>query len=407
VTTTYDTDPAAGEPGEPTPGRGTPWRLKPLTVAAVSSLSAGAIHAAAIGAHAETPPAARVFVAAAAFQVGWGAVALTRQTKRVAYVGAIGNAALFIGWVLAKTKGLNFISGLDSVEPIQIADGLCAALALLSTVAASLVFLGVRPRQGRPILAGTVVALLALSAVPGMVEAGKHVHGGHTDGPATVVVAADGQAQVVNNAAAVVPPKPFDPTKPIDLGGVAGVTPEEQARAENLIALTLIRLPQWTDSAVAEAKGFHSIGDGVTGYEHLINWSYINDDKTLDPDYPESLVYHIVNGKRVLESAMYMLPPGSTLDSVPDIGGALTQWHIHDNLCFTNDPVAPHVAGLTDSKGNCSAPTVKLQPVPMIHVWIVPKPCGPFAALEGVGAGQVKPGETHACDHVHGSTQGL
>jgi hypothetical protein len=405
VTATLDNPSAAGEP-DPTPERRGRWRLQPLTVAAVSSLSAGAIHAAAIGSHAETPPAARVFVATAAFQVGWGAVALTRRTKRVAYIGAIGNAALFIGWVLAKTKGLNFISGLDEVEPIQFADGLCAALALLSTVSASLVFLGVRPRQGRPILAGTVVALLALSAVPGMVEAGKHVHGGHTH-EQTVVVAAGGQAQVVNNVAAVVPPKPYDPSKPIDLGGVAGVTPEEQARAENLIAITLIRLPQWADSSVAEAKGYHTIGDGVTGYEHLINWSYINDDKILDPDYPESLVYHIVNGKRVLESAMYMLPPGSTLDSVPDIGGALTQWHIHDNLCFTNDPVSPHVAGLTDSKGNCSSPTVKLEPVPMIHVWIVPKPCGPFAALEGVGAGQVKPGETHACDHVHGNTQGL
>ena len=40
----------------------------------------------------------------------------------------------------------------------------------------------------------------------------------------------------------------------------------------------------------------------------------------------------------------------------------------------------------------------------MIHVWIQKHPCGPFAALEGVGAGQVKPGETAACDHAHGAT---
>ena len=33
---------------------------------------------------------------------------------------------------------------------------------------------------------------------------------------------------------------------------------------------------------------------------------------------------------------------------MPDIGGALMQWHIHDNLCFTDDPVAPLVAGVTD-----------------------------------------------------------
>ncbi len=29
----------------------------------------------------------------------------------------------------------------------------------------------------------------------------------------------------------------------------------------------------------------------------------------------------------------------------------------------------------------------------MIHVWITPHPCGPFAALEGVGAGQIAAGE--------------
>ena len=54
----------------------------------------------------------------------------------------------------------------------------------------------------------------------------------------------------------------YDPTKPIDLSGVEGVTPEQQAYAENLVAMTLVHLPQWADPAVAEAAGFHSIGDG-------------------------------------------------------------------------------------------------------------------------------------------------
>ncbi len=40
----------------------------------------------------------------------------------------------------------------------------------------------------------------------------------------------------------------------------------------------------------------------------------------------------------------------------------------------------------------------------MIHVWTVAHPCGPFAALEGIGAGQIKPGETRLCDHAHGGT---
>ena len=73
-------------------------------------------------------------------------------------------------------------------------------------------------------------------------------------------------------AAPVVAPKPYDPTQPIDLGGVAGVTPEQQAAAENLIALNVVRLPQWSDYRIAEAAGFHSIGDALTGHEHFIQW---------------------------------------------------------------------------------------------------------------------------------------
>jgi hypothetical protein len=99
---------------------------------------------------------------------------------------------------------------------------------------------------------------------------------------------------------------------------------------------------------------------------------------------------------------MYMLPDDVPLADVPNIGGALMQWHIHDNLCFTDDPVAPKVAGLVNGQGECNPPLVKFRPAPMIHVWITPHRCGPFAALEGVGAGQIEEGEERLCDHDHG-----
>lgn len=198
-------------------------------------------------------------------------------------------------------------------------------------------------------------------------------------------------------------PKPYDPTLPIDLSGTPGVTPQQQAAAENLIAVTLVRLPQWSDYKVAEAAGFRSIGDGLTGHEHFINWEWIDDDIVLDPDRPESLVYEPQpDGSKKLVSAMYMLQPSVALEDVPDIGGALMQWHIHDNLCFSKGE-GPRVAGVTSVGGTCPEGLQKLQPAPMIHVWITPHKCGPFAALEGVGAGQVKPGETTLCDHAHGS----
>jgi hypothetical protein len=223
-----------------------------------------------------------------------------------------------------------------------------------------------------------------------------HVHG--TAGDASSTGAATGE-QV-----AAVAPRAYDPSGPIDLSGTPGVTPQQQAFAENLVAVTLVDLPQWADPTVAEAAGFRSIGDAATGHEHFINWAWINDDVVLDPDHPESLVYEPQpDGTRRLVSAMYMLPDSYTLADVPDWGGALMQWHIHDNLCFDTSGAAPRVGGLTDADGGCTAPLIKLGESPMIHVWITPNECGPFAALEGVGAGQVIEGEERLCDHVHGS----
>jgi hypothetical protein len=204
-------------------------------------------------------------------------------------------------------------------------------------------------------------------------------------------------------AAPSVEPKPYDPTQPIDLGGVDGVTPEQQAAAENLVAVTLVRLPQWSDYRDAEAAGFHSIGDAGTGHEHFIQWDWINDDIALDPDKPESLVYAPQpDGSKKLVSAMYMLPDTVALEDVPNIGGPLMQWHIHDNLCFTTGEV-PKVAGVTNAAGGCPTGLQKFRPSPMIHVWITPHRCGPFAALEGVGAGSIADGEERLCDHAHGA----
>jgi hypothetical protein len=216
--------------------------------------------------------------------------------------------------------------------------------------------------------------------------AAGHDHGGAAEG---------------ENASAT---RPYDPTQPIDLGGVEGVTAEQQAFAENLVATNVVRLPQWSDPAVAEAAGFHSIGDAATGHEHYVQWDWINDDVWLDPDAPESLVYEPQpDGSKKLVSAMYMLPDDMTLDEIPDWGGRLMQWHVHNDLCFTDDPVAPQVAGLRTPNGACQPPLVARPQAPMIHVWITPHPCGPFAALEGVGAGAIQPGEERWCDHAHGS----
>jgi hypothetical protein len=197
-------------------------------------------------------------------------------------------------------------------------------------------------------------------------------------------------------------PVPYDPSKPIDLGGTPGVTKAEQTRAETLLRNTIADIPQFSDPAAAEAKGYRTIGDSITGDEHYVNWSYVNDSSILDPNKPESLVYEMKDNKKTLVAAMFMLPYGSGFRDVPDVGGPLTQWHVHGDLCLTDDPVQKFVSTLTTTDGSCPPHTTKAGNTPMLHVWIVPNPCGPFAALEGVGAGQVPAGQTRLCDTAHG-----
>jgi hypothetical protein len=99
---------------------------------------------------------------------------------------------------------------------------------------------------------------------------------------------------------------------------------------------------------------------------------------------------------------MYQLPFGRRFADVPDVGGPLTQWHVHANLCLTNDPQQKILAGFTAISGSCPPGTSKASNTPMLHVWVVPTPCGPFAALEG-GTGQVPAGQTRRCDTRYAS----
>jgi hypothetical protein len=424
-------------------------RLPGVATAAVFSMGAGLVHAGAIGIHAEHVTLARLFIIVSVFQLAFGMATLLRPTRWLAAITAVGNLLAVAAWLTTRLTGISWIEGLETREAAQFADTACAILGLVAgglALTAALVGWHRAPDLGVTRGSTFPAMVVAAIAVPALFSGATHVHN-HTvstasgatvideslphvhnaDGTVTVTdesaphdhgsggaaVAAtadttDGAATattVHTHAPAAVPTVPYDPTKPIDLSGVAGVTPEEQARAENLVAITVVRLPQWSDPAVAEAAGFHSIGDAITGFEHYINWDWINDNDVLDPDHPESLVYiPQPDGTKRLVSAMFMLPDTTSLAEVPDVGGALTQWHIHDNLCFTKDPVAPRVAGITDANGGCPASLQKFPAAPMIHVWITPNVCGPFAALEGVGAGQILPGQQRLCDHVHGAS---
>jgi hypothetical protein len=402
----------------------TPSDSSLITVAAIASLAAGAIHAAAIGVHSEHRAAVIAFTLVAAFQLGWGALALRHPGRVLALAGVIGHVAAFGGWVTAKTSGIGFVAGIDQAEAVQFADAAAAGLAVVA-VAATLVGVLRLVDSGsgswaHPRLASGAAVLAVALTVPAMVSAGEHRHQSDHGHDEEVAHAAADEAGHVHDdshdhdgdeghgeaghddvhAASPVPPKPYHPDLPIDLSGVEGVTPEQQARAENLVAVTLLRLPRFADFREAEAAGYRSIGDGFTGHEHFINPELLEDGRILDPDFPESLVYSTEGGQRTLVAAMYMLERGATLDDVPDLGGALTQWHVHDDLCFNTEG---RVAGLVEPGADCQPPLVNGVRSPMIHVWIIPHECGPFASLEGVAGGQIAEGEERLCDHAHGA----
>lgn len=380
-----------------------------LAVAALASIGAGAIHATAVGVHGEHRQTAVAFVVVALFQIGWGVLALVRSRARVGLLGAAGNAVALGGWVMAKTSGIGFVDGLEQAESVQFTDALAAgfaAVAVLGSLAGLVGRLG-WARSPQPVLMGvSVVATLGL-ALPAMVVAGDHDHaggGGHGDHEAAGGDDHDDHDDGHGgHEAAVVPPEPFDGTLPVDLSGAEGVASEEQADAEALLTRTIERLPQFADTQTAYDRGYRSIGDALTGVEHYVNWRYVDDDKLLDPDYPESLVYEVDGDERTLVAAMYMLTSEDTLETVPDIGGPLIQWHVHEDLCYMGEENAWTLGDVAMPPEECRPGTFHFEnPAPMMHAWIVPHPCGPFAALEGVGGGQIPEGEERACDHAHG-----
>ena len=414
-----------GEPASPPTSRPVPPRVSASGSSAMRqylrwglamlSLGAAGIHFAVMSDHFNlTWYHGSFFAATAWLQLAWAVAIVVKPSRRLLVAGIIGNLVVAEIWLVSRTIGIPFGPESGVAEAASFSDVLCTILEV-GIVAGSAALLKprfldrpVRNAAALPGVAGVgvlVAALATLSLTPAFASGHSHGAAGHSHGATDGAAAAAGHTHTHGTGAAsaqpsaAVPPHPFDPALPIDLSGVPGVSPQQQARAENLLAATVMRLPQWSDPAYDTAHGFFSIGDGVTGVEHYVNAGFMGDDTILDPDKPESLVFDTRVSPKRLVAAMYMATPGTTLASVPDIGGPLTQWHIHNNLCFN---AQGRVAGLTKADGSCAGNLQKGPLTPMIHVWIdKAHPCGQFAALEGIGGGQIAPGETVACDHVH------
>jgi hypothetical protein len=362
--------------------------------AGLASVGAGSIHLAAAGIHAEQPSLARIFVILGAAQLIAGLVLALGGGRPAASVVAIVNIAAVGGWALTRTVGISWVQGLEYPERPQVADTVCVALSAIALVLAVVVLLRGAPQAPRIglVAPGALVGVVSLAA---MLTGTTHVHSHDEAGHVHDETAAAADAGHVYAVDPSIWPRPFDPTQPIDFAGVPGVSPEQQARAETLVASTLQDLPQFADVTKVGDLGFKSIGDADSGFEHYINFAYILDDAFLDPNKPESLVYQVDGDKRTLVAAMFAASGMSLTDpKLVGWGGPLMQWHVHGDLCWSLDANRqPIVVGSKDVAGSCPANSINVfGEVPMVHVWIKPNECGPFAALEGQSAGQVAGG---------------
>jgi hypothetical protein len=373
--------------------RPTTW----LLVSAFASAGAGLVHASAAGSHNGDTAVAWLFALTAVLQLGWAALVVVRPWTLLVIAGAVLNAACVIAWVLSRTVGL--AGPLAGVEDVGAPDAIAALLATIACITAVVVLLaGARAtaRLDVPVLMVSVVAILAL-VVPAM--AAPHTHDDHDHGNIAVAAADAATGHQHDHTASATTPhahadaSAVDDTAPIVSLADARLTEAQRSRAISLLVSTrAAMMAHFPDRASVEAAGYVWIGDGrrVGGYEHFVQQDYLTDGRELDPDHIESIVLQRqADGTEKVVTAMYILERGKTMADVPDVAGALTTWHDHQNLCWDGNG---KLAGIVVN-GVCRPGGTFRATSPMMHVWLTDPPCGPFAGVEGHG--------TEDCGHTH------
>lgn len=172
------------------------------------------------------------------------------------------------------------------------------------------------------------------------------------------------------------------PTGPIVSVDDPRLTPAQQQAARTLRDRTRATIATVPNAAALTAAGYRSAGDSSYGLSHWVKDALTNDGRELDTSRIEVFMVHIASGRTI--GAMYMLEPGKTMASVPDIAGELTTWHDHDPMCFSSTDRWHFVSF---AKGtNCPAGSEYRIVPPMMHVWLEEQPCGPFVGTEGHGS---------------------
>lgn len=126
----------------------------------------------------------------------------------------------------------------------------------------------------------------------------------------------------------------------------------------------------WEDKAKGLADGFTKVPHDRS---HYYNEQFVMDDRILDPDRPEFLMYR---GKLLVGFMFYVR---TRMERGPQIGGPLTVWHYHNwnhTGCLLRGMVP---VGRPAIRGRCPKRLLPSYRSPeMLHVWLIDRPRGPF-----------------------------
>jgi len=161
-------------------------------------------------------------------------------------------------------------------------------------------------------------------------------------------------------------------------------TATELEAAARLVTETKAAIARYASLKAALAAGYVPMEPPNVDVVHYVNPAYMVDADILDPQHIQSLIYF--NGPRgmMLIGAMYIMPRRG-MDG-PQIGGPLTVWHMHSNICFDNTTGVAvafvHSGGedTTDKSGSCPRGSTNKTTPQMLHVWLIDNPDGPFAS---------------------------
>jgi hypothetical protein len=169
------------------------------------------------------------------------------------------------------------------------------------------------------------------------------------------------------------------------VAGTRQPTAAELEAATRLMNETRAAVVKYRDLSVALAAGYKPVEPTDFQIVHYVNPGYMVDADVLDPQHVQSLIYY--NGKQgtQLIGAMYIMPRRGM--EGPQVGGPLTVWHQHSNICFDNVTgmaVAFVHSGTFDNSdtksGSCPRGSTNKTTPQMLHVWLIDNPDGPFAS---------------------------